>query len=252
MPDPPRAILFDLDDTILDTTQSATRVWRLTAKAFEAEIGQPAEVFDPILDAARVWYWSDPQRNQAGRLDVQKSRVEVTHHGLLDLGIDDPCLAERFADHYAAHRVRSMRPFPGAIETLEHFVGIGVPLALITNGDGRGQREKVEHFDLTQYFQAVLIEGDLGFGKPDSRVFQRALSACDAPAEAAWCVGDNLAWEVAAPQRLGMRGIWNDWQGKGLPAGSKIVPDLIIRSITELRNHTSISDPPHDEVKQRP
>ena len=36
----PRAILIDLDDTILDTTLSATRVWHLTAKAFEQEIGQ--------------------------------------------------------------------------------------------------------------------------------------------------------------------------------------------------------------------
>lgn len=234
MNDPPRAILFDLDDTILDTTLSATRVWRLTAKAFEDEIGQPAEVFDPILDRARVWYWSDPKRNHAGRLDVQTSRVEVTHHGLLELGIDDHDLAVRFADHYSEHRVSSMQPFPGAIETLEHFVGVGVPLALITNGDAQGQRDKVAHFDLTQYFQAVLIEGELGYGKPDPRVFQRALAACDAPAEDAWCVGDNLGWEVAAPQALGMAGIWCDWEGKTLPDDSEIVPDRVVMRIAEL------------------
>ncbi|MEM7626858.1 MAG: HAD family hydrolase [Planctomycetota bacterium] len=234
MPELPRAILFDLDDTILDTTLSATRVWRLTAKAFEDEIGQPAEVFDPILDAARVWYWSDPKRNLAGRLDVQKSRIEVTHHGLLELGIDDYALATRFADHYSDHRVSSMRPFPGAIPALEHFVKAGVPLALITNGDARGQRDKVDHFDLTQYFQAVLIEGEIGYGKPDPRVFRRALEACDAPAEDAWCVGDNLAWEVAAPQKLGMVGVWNDWEGKTLPEDSEIIPDRVVMSIAEL------------------
>lgn len=234
MPDLPRAILFDLDDTILDTSLSATRVWRLTAKAFEDEIGQPAEVFDPILDRARVWYWADPKRNLAGRLDVQKSRIEVTHHGLLELGIDDYGLATRFADHYSEHRVTSMRPFPGAIETLEHFVKAGVPLALITNGDAKGQRAKVAHFDLTQYFQAVLIEGELGYGKPDPRVFHQALQACDAPAEDAWCVGDNLAWEVAAPQKLGMQGIWNDWEGKTLPEDSEIIPDRVVMSIAEL------------------
>ncbi|MEM9913898.1 MAG: HAD family hydrolase [Planctomycetota bacterium] len=234
MTDLPRAILFDLDDTILDTTLSATRVWRLTAKAFEEEIGQPAEVFDPILDAARVWYWADPHRNQQGRLDVQKSRIEVTHHGLLELGIDDYALATRFADHYSDHRVSSMRPFPGAIETLEYFVKVGVPMALITNGDAQGQRDKVSHFDLTQYFQAVLIEGELGYGKPDPRVFEQALRACDAPAEGSWCVGDNLAWEVAAPQSLGMKGIWNDWEGKTLPEDSEIMPDRVVQSISEL------------------
>ncbi|MEM1109416.1 MAG: HAD family hydrolase [Planctomycetota bacterium] len=234
MNDLPRAILFDLDDTILDTTLSATRVWRLTAKAFEEEIGQPAEVFDPVLDRARVWYWTDPKRNREGRLDVQKSRIEVTHHGLLELGIDDYALATRFADHYSEHRVSSMQPFPGAIETLEHFVALGVPMALVTNGDGRGQRAKVEHFDLTQYFQAVLIEGELGYGKPDRRVFDQGLAACDAPAKGSWCVGDSLAWEVAAPQQLGMVGIWNDWEGKTVPEDSEIIPDRVVMSISEL------------------
>ncbi len=235
MPPLPRAILFDLDDTILDTTRSATRVWRLTAKAFESEIGQPAEVFDPILDQARAWYWADPDRNLAGRLDVQRSRVEVTHHGLLELGIDDYPFATRFAEHYSDHRVSSMRPFAGALETLSGYVKDGVPLALITNGDAQAQRDKVAHFDLTQYFRAVLIEGELGFGKPDPRVFEQALAACDAPAEGSWCVGDNLAWEVAAPQQLGMRGIWNDWEGKTLPEDSEILPDRVVRSIAELR-----------------
>lgn len=235
MSDPPRAILFDLDDTILDTTSSATRVWRLTAKAFEDEIGRPAAVFDPILDRARVWYWADPDRNHAGRLDVQKSRIEVTHHGLLELGIDDYQLATRFADHYSEHRVSSMQPFPGAIETLEHFASRGVPMALLTNGDAQAQRDKVDHFDLTQYFQAVLIEGELGYGKPDPQIFAQALKACDAPAAGSWCVGDNLAWEVAAPQSLGMQGIWCDWEGKTLPEDSEIVPDRVVMRIAELR-----------------
>ena len=234
MPVLPRAILFDLDDTILDTTQSATRVWRLTAKAFEAEIGQRAEVFDPILDRARVWYWSDPTRNLAGRLDVQKSRIEVTRHGLLELGIDNLDLATRFADHYSAHRVSSMKPFPRAIETLKHFVDAGVPMTLITNGDAKAQRDKVEYFELDRYFREVLIEGEIGYGKPTPRIYERGLEACGAPATGSWCVGDNLAWEVAAPQQLGMTGIWNDWEGKTLPEDAEIVPDRVVRSIAEL------------------
>ncbi len=231
---PPRAILFDLDDTVLDTTDSATRVWHETAKAFEAEIGQPAEQFDPVLDASRRWYWADPKRHRAGRLDVFRSRVEVTQHGLEQLGIDAPGLAERFAQHYTRRRVTSMRFFPGAEETLEHFHNAGVPMALLTNGDAVAQRDKVEHFGLARFFKAVLIEGELGFGKPDGRVFDAALEACGAQPEDAWCVGDNLAWEVAAPQRLGMTGVWVDWENKGLPLDTEIVPDCVVRRIAEL------------------
>jgi FMN phosphatase YigB (HAD superfamily) len=47
-------------------------------------------------------------------------------------------------------------------------------------------------------------------------------------------VGDNLEWEVEAPQRLGIYAIWIDVHGDGLPEGSTIKPDRIIRSLTEL------------------
>ncbi|MEM8782743.1 MAG: HAD family hydrolase [Planctomycetota bacterium] len=235
----PKAILFDLDDTILDTTLSATRVWHATAEAFAEEIGSPPEVFNPVLDAARKWYWADPQRNHAGRLDVRRSRVEVTLHGLeaLELGRTREALehlAERFTQHYSDHRVGSMRFFDGALETLEALHAGGMPMALITNGDAIGQREKVERFGLETFFRAVLIEGERGFGKPDERVFRVALEACGAEAVDAWCVGDNLGWEVAAPQRLGITGVWVDWAGVELPEGGEVVPDAVVRGIREL------------------
>ena len=47
-------------------------------------------------------------------------------------------------------------------------------------------------------------------------------------------VGDNLHWEIAAPQALGIKGVWVDWKGTGLPADTDVVPDRIFRSYTEL------------------
>ena len=49
-----------------------------------------------------------------------------------------------------------------------------------------------------------------------------------------WMVGDNLEWEVVALQRLGIHAIWHDGYGVGLPAGSPIRPDRIIRRLSEL------------------
>jgi putative hydrolase of the HAD superfamily len=52
----------------------------------------------------------------------------------------------------------------------------------------------------------------------------------------AWMVGDNLEWDVAAPQKLGMRGIWIDLRGRGVPEQSAVKPDYIIRLLAELRS----------------
>jgi putative hydrolase of the HAD superfamily len=49
-----------------------------------------------------------------------------------------------------------------------------------------------------------------------------------------WMVGDNLEWEIVAPQRLGIYAIWYDGYSTGLPPGCEVRPDRIIRSLPEL------------------
>lgn len=231
----PRAILFDLDDTILDSTESATRTWRRTAEDFVDQIGHDIDAIDAALERARNWYWSDPERHRVGRLNLDQARHDVTHRGLLELGIEDADLARSFSEHYTTLRIDSMQPFPGAIETLAHFQNAGVRLAMLTNGKAQTQRQKVVQFDLARYFDVVLIEGELGYGKPDPRVYNTALAACgDCPPTEAWCVGDNLRWEVATPQAMGMHGVWVDWAGTGLPDDSDARPDRVVRAIREL------------------
>ena len=49
-----------------------------------------------------------------------------------------------------------------------------------------------------------------------------------------WMVGDNLEWEVVAPQRLGIYAIWYDPTGEGFAARLDGRPDRIIRTLSEL------------------
>ena len=49
-------------------------------------------------------------------------------------------------------------------------------------------------------------------------------------------VGDNLEWDVAAPQKLGMSGVWIDARGRGLPNDSAVKPDYIVRALADLRS----------------
>ena len=59
-------------------------------------------------------------------------------------------------------------------------------------------------------------------------------SALGVEAHETWMVGDNLEWEVVAPQRLGIHAIWHDLAGEGVPEGSTARPDRVIRSLHEL------------------
>ena len=233
----PRAILLDLDDTILDDTGRVHESWREACAAYAERLAP----FDTTTVVAAIrktskWFWDDPDRHREGRLQLEGARRDVVRLALKELGIDDVELASCIGDAYSHHRDVGMAPFPNAIDTVRWLRDSGRRLALLTNGAAIAQRKKISRFELADLFDAIFVEGELGFGKPDERVYWRALQALEVEPAEAWMVGDNLDWDVAAPQKLGMTGVWIDARGRGLPEQSAVRPDFIVRDLTDLRS----------------
>ena len=230
----PKAILVDLDDTIL-VYGSSDQAWRQISNTFGSTIeGLDSEGLFAAIVESRDWYWSDPDRHRKGRLDLSAARRTIVSSALSRLGLDLPRVAQDIAESYASVREEGARLSRGAIPTLRCLRESGVRLALVTNGAGEAQRDKIGRFKLASLFDYILIEGEFGVGKPDERVYLHALDQLGAQTSEAWMVGDNLEWEVAAPKRLGILTIWFDSAGSGLPASSNIRPDRMIRSLPEL------------------
>lgn len=231
----PPAIFLDLDDTILAFDAGANRCWRLVCDRFTAELDgvSPQQLFDAI-DESRTWAWSDPGRHRENRLNLTKTRRQIVSRAFEKLNVSRSSLVDQIADAYIEARTDSIEPFPGAIEAVQSLRSCGVLLALLTNGDGAEQRRKVEKFGLGPIFDHIHIEGEHGFGKPDERVYRYALRALNATPADTWMVGDNLEWEVAVPQSLGIYSIWIDAARNGLPTDTDVKPNRIIHSLTEL------------------
>jgi putative hydrolase of the HAD superfamily len=233
----PRAVLLDLDDTLVNDTGHVAACWGEACDACHAGLFERSIDRATLLASIRAasdWFWSDPERNRLGRLDLREARREVARLSFHHLGIDAPALAVSLGDSYTDRRHARLELLPAAIDTLSWLQAHGCRLALLTNGSGAAQREKLARFALTDLFDTVLIEGELGFGKPDPRVYAMALRELAADPVAAWMVGDNLEFDVAVPQRLGLVGVWVDAAGAGLPEGHSARPDRIVRSIGEL------------------
>ena len=233
----PRALLLDLDDTILDDSSLVHDSWRdaCAGQAHRLAPFDPALVTDAIRKTSK-WFWDDPDRHREGRLELESARRQVVRLALRELGIDDQELADCIGDAYSQRRDIGMQALPDAIETVRWLRESGRRLALLTNGAAAAQRKKITRFEIADLFDVILVEGELGFGKPDERVYRRALNALDVSPAETWMVGDNLEWDVAAPQKLGMRGVWIDLRGRGLPPESRVKPDHIVRSLADLRS----------------
>lgn len=242
----PRAILLDMDDTIIPDSTVSKQSWHQACREFAisnaasqalADTSEFAEQLYSAIQEQSTWYWSDPARHQTGRLNLHTTRQGFVLHALQSLGISS-CELESAADtittRFMEIKETLVVPFPGAIETIQTLRREGYKLALLTNGNGTRQRAKVERHQLTQLFDCILIEGELGFGKPDTRVYSQALRALNVRPEDTWMVGDNLQWEVLAPQQLGIRGIWVDHAGNGIPKHITESPFAIIHTLSEL------------------
>jgi putative hydrolase of the HAD superfamily len=196
----PRAMLIDMDDTILSAYGRPEIAWNHVAAEFADELAPlpPPAVAAAVLGFARnFWSTAEPawrlKLGEARRVTVQGGFDALAAAGHARLPAD---LATRIADRFSEYREEEMFIFPGAHDAIDELRALGVKLALVTNG--------------------AAMEA-LGVGAADT-----------------WMIGDNLEWEVEAPQRLGIYAIWMDVHGDGLPPGSTVRPDRIIRSLAEL------------------
>ena len=235
----PRAMLIDMDDTILSAYGRPEIAWNKVAAEFADELA-------PLLAATGRRRGAGLRPTVLGdggsRLAAEARRSAAAWSSRTALPRWPPRgqpalpaeLAVRLADRLTAYREEEMFMFPGAHDAIDALKALGVKLALVTNGAADTQRAKVERFELAHRFDHIQIEGEHGFGKPEERAYLHAMEALGVTAPDTWMIGDNLEWEVAVPQRLGIYAIWMDAHGDGLPPGSTVKPDRIIRSLTEL------------------
>ncbi|HEY8732875.1 MAG TPA: HAD family hydrolase [Candidatus Limnocylindria bacterium] len=254
---PIRAILFDLDNTLLledeatlraleQTSAHAARRAGVDGGVIQVAAGETAEalfrsseVF-AYADALGIWWgealWGEFAGDQPGlaalRRYVPGFRRAVWSGGLEAAGITDGALADELVAVYRTAR-RALCPIDPEAEATLDDVGRDHRLALVTNGAPDVQREKLAATTLASRFAAIVISGEVGAGKPDPLIFRAALDALDVERTEAVMVGDSLERDVVGARRAGLRSIWLDRTNGG--AAGTIVPDARIRALHELR-----------------
>jgi putative hydrolase of the HAD superfamily len=232
----PKAILFDLDDTVISFDGISEKSWEKACISF---VEENHTVFDaPALlrkiNFVRKWYWSDPQRHQTGRADLNAARRQIVKISLSALDFSNESHADKMADNYSKMHEASLCLLNMAYKALENIRGLGIRMAVITNGTSEKQRGKLNRFNILHFFEFVLIDEEVGFSKPDIRIFELALAKLSLDPGEVWMIGDDLYWDVEPSQTLGIYSVWNDYGQKGLPVDSIIFPDKTVGSIYDL------------------
>jgi putative hydrolase of the HAD superfamily len=231
VPAAPDAVLFDLDDTLIDYSGNVEACWD-AACARVAPAGVDPAAVARAIHGVRAWFWSDPVRHRRERVDMLGAWTKIAAQALERVGHPSELRARAIATDFAVRRMVTTVLFDDALPCLRALAARGIPLGLVTNGDAGMQREKLARFDLASHFAVIVIEGELGAGKPDASVYRHALDALGTRADATMMVGDNFGWDVAGANAAGLTGVWLDRAGRGLPKDT--APARVIRSLAEL------------------
>ena len=230
----PAGILFDMDDTVVDTYRASRVAWEEAAAVVARERALDRQRLLQAFLAADRWYWQEPEREDWGRLNQAGARVRIVRRALQQLAWRDDGISRWVGPFVVQARVRVLQPFAGALETLAELRRRGVALALVTNGEASSQRAKIEQVRLAQRFDLVLVEGEFGTGKPKPEVFEHALAGIGVRPDDAWMVGDDLAKDIAGGKAAGLHTVWVDSRAEGLPPNPAARPDRIVQAIAEL------------------
>src|SRR5208283_108214 len=143
----PRAILFDMDDTILAAFGQAQDQWRRVIAAFIEQLAPhpPDEVVAAIQAYSRR-LWSDATRHKDWRPRIGAARRHIVARAFAGLAgaagrpVPSSEVCEAMADRFNEIHDAELRMFPGAHETLDRLKQLGVRLALVTNGAAEPHR----------------------------------------------------------------------------------------------------------------
>lgn len=229
----PKTILFDLDDTIVSFTHAVESAWKKVCDDFVSyyEVSFDSKILLQKINETRTWYWSDPVRHKTGRENLKNARRQVAQYAFETLNYYDNDKIIQFADKYNDLHDELLCLFDGAYEALQIIKNHNIRMGLITNGASQKQRGKLDRFGISHFFELILVDTEVGFSKPDVRIFEVALEKLMLKPNDVWMVGDNLEWDIEAPQKLGIYSIWNDFKQEGLPSYSSVIPDKVIHSI---------------------
>jgi putative hydrolase of the HAD superfamily len=204
-----RAVFFDLDDTLCGYWDAAKGGLRaafeahpVPGKTTDEAIAAWAAEFRRYSEELKTSHWYEIYLNQGA-----VTRTEMMRQALEAMGVEDGGHAWRLSETYGEERNARLELFPEARNVLRALYG-NFRLGLITNGPADVQRQEIATLGIGQYFDPVMIEGEMGIGKPHAAVFRRAEDLAGASGHEVVFVGNSYAHDIAPAIRAGWRTVW--------------------------------------------
>jgi len=202
-------IFFDIDGTLIDHATASAAASLVLYDRFPGEIPFAQEHFPATWESILNKHFN---RFCQGEISIWEQRRERMREVFSRPDFTDAEADSRYQVFIRAYQSLTCA-FEDAAPCLEQLTG--QPLGIISNGARDQQIGKLERAGLRRHFSVMVFSEDVGFGKPDARIFLEACRrAGQAPSDCIH-VGDDVVADIRASQALGIRPVWVDRLGLG-------------------------------------
>ena len=215
------AILFDLDDTLLDR--------RRTVERYLADHAARMRLSSDVASAYRALFHEIDENGHASRASVFDR-----------LGAEFPTVgsADALLKDFLEYGFATCDWVEGATHLLAWCRSSGLRSGIITNGSSAMQRAKLRALDLAALVDVILVSEEEGVSKPAAEIFHRAASRLGVRPDECVFIGDNPMADVDGSRRAGMMDVWVrrgfEWPSGLAPASRSIATLADLPRLLEL------------------
>lgn len=220
------AVLFDLDDTLLDHRGAAAEALRHWGS--DVGLTLAPEDLSTAWQVLESRYYARYQRGELTKIEQRRARIRA----LLDpAGLGDDEADAMFEAYWSRYR-SAWRAFPDAEAAVRAALDVGLRVGLLTNGDAGDQQRKVDATFLAGLDLPLFASSELPGAKPDRSAFEFSCAALRVEPERCLMVGDSYVNDIEGALGAGLSAALLDrseaqWE---LPPRARL-----IRSLAELR-----------------
>jgi HAD superfamily hydrolase (TIGR01549 family) len=220
----PKAVLFDLDDTL----------WPIAPVIAQAELSlygwlqqhAPNVAAVHSIDTLRAARLALLEAEPALRRDLGALRRAGLHAAFDQVG-EDAAKVELAMQHFFAAR-NTVAPYGDVLPGLERL-GRRVLVGSISNGNA-----DLRAIGLAHHFKVSVAAHELGRAKPDAAIFLAACALLEVAPQDAVYVGDDVLLDVRGAQQAGLRAVWLNRTGSSVHLEHGVAPDAICADFGEL------------------
>jgi HAD superfamily hydrolase (TIGR01549 family) len=221
---PPRAILFDLDDTLWPIGPVITRAEQLVHDWLTANVPRVAARFS--IDELRAARMALLKAQPDYHLDLGALRRAGLEAAFAEVGEEAVSVDQAMQVYYQARNTVEL--YEDVLPALQEIGALAV-IGTISNGNA-----DLQTIGLAHHFSFSLSAQAHGAAKPDPAIFLAACAALDVAPQDTVYVGDDILLDVQGAQRAGLRAVWLNRSGSTVHLEHGVVPDAICRDFAEL------------------